>query len=95
MTRAKRVGAGAAIGAGVGILANHFIYGDEWRFAGPSIGNVFGELIGILLAWALIGALIAFFVRPRLKATSLKEREQDTWSDQEKETFRNLINKRD
>jgi hypothetical protein len=53
---------------------------------------VLGELIGNLLAWASIAALIAFFVRPKPKAVASEQRK---WSVEEKETFRNLINKRD
>jgi hypothetical protein len=60
-----------------------------------AVGNI-AYLIGSLLPPALIGAAIALFVKPKQTATpEERDRKRDNWSNEEKETFRDLMNKRD
>jgi len=93
VTRAKRMLVGAAIGAMVG-TAFIGLRGADLR-AASALGRI-AELIGYLIGWALIPAVIALFVRPKQRATPAElDRERDDWSDEEKETIRNLMNKRD
>jgi hypothetical protein len=93
MTRAKRVLVGAAIGAMVGIVMIGINGADV--HAQTAAGNIAG-LIGSLLPATLIGAVIGLFVKRKQRAMPEElNRGRDNWSDEEKETFRNLMNKGD
>ncbi len=93
MTRANRMLVGAAIGAMVGIIL--IALNGAGPYAQSAVGNIAG-LIANVLPSALIGAVIALCVKPKQKATPQElDRQRDNWSDEEKETFRNLMNKGD
>jgi gas vesicle protein len=93
MTRQQHALIGAAIGAMAGIA---LIGLNGAHFTGVSGAERIGELFGQVMGTAIIGAVVGLFIRPKQKVTLAEEdRERDKWSNEDKETFKGLMNKHD